>query len=154
MPRACTICTHPAIEAIDEALRGGDSAPKVAKAFNVSRDSVGRHRRHALDGPAAAATGQPGTHERAALALIDQAKAHAGVQYSAQDKAEAENLLAVSKLADANPASLAAQRELRLTISDFRRIWEDRPDTHEQAEVDALIKALTGPAPPAQRIDR
>ena len=106
MTRSCTICSNPNVSSIDAALRNGESYSTVANAFGVSKDSVGRHRRHTL----AETVPRDGTHERAGRDLIDEAKSRAGARYSAQDTAEAENLLAVSKLADANPSSLAAQR--------------------------------------------
>jgi hypothetical protein len=46
MPRVCTICTHPERAAIDQALVGGESAPRIAAKYRVSEDAVTRHRAH------------------------------------------------------------------------------------------------------------
>lgn len=51
MPQPCKVCTHAAGTAIDSALLDGVSASTVADHFNVSMDSVHRHRReHLLTG--------------------------------------------------------------------------------------------------------
>jgi hypothetical protein len=43
MGRPCTICTHPARQAIDKALIGGASMGEIAAKFRVTADAAGRH---------------------------------------------------------------------------------------------------------------
>lgn len=43
MPRACTVCTHAEMEAIDRALVGGTSLRDIAAQYNVSKTALGRH---------------------------------------------------------------------------------------------------------------
>ena len=46
MPRRCTICTHPAQAAIDEAMQAGVSYRHTAARFSVSPSSLVRHHQH------------------------------------------------------------------------------------------------------------
>jgi hypothetical protein len=50
MPRkVCTVCTHPKKAEIDAALVAGAMLQTIAKAFGVSRQSVGRHAQHVIE---------------------------------------------------------------------------------------------------------
>jgi hypothetical protein len=44
VPRPCSVCHHPAREAIDRAIVGGESAPRIAAQHRVSDDAIRRHR--------------------------------------------------------------------------------------------------------------
>jgi hypothetical protein len=46
MPRPCSICTHPEVQAMDQALQAGERFAGVARRFAVSEDALGRHARH------------------------------------------------------------------------------------------------------------
>lgn len=46
MPRVCTICTHPARQAMDLALIEGVPVLRIAAEYAVSDDAVTRHRAH------------------------------------------------------------------------------------------------------------
>ena len=48
MPRSCTICEHPEMEAIDRALVGETSNRSIASLFDVSEASVRRHKANHL----------------------------------------------------------------------------------------------------------
>ncbi len=48
MPRRCTICSHPDRSIIEEALRDGDSLRVLASRFDVTKDSLARHRQSHL----------------------------------------------------------------------------------------------------------
>jgi hypothetical protein len=140
----CKTCNHPDVEAINNRLAAGDSIRATAEAFGLDRTSLGRHAKaHALTVPAVG-DAPAGRHYAAAAALVDEVRRRLGDDYSAQELAEAENLLAVATLADANPASLAAARELRLTLGDFRQILEARPTESDPDEL-ALIAAMSAP---------
>jgi transposase len=40
MPRRCTVCDHPEIHSIDQALVSGESYRSVAKRFGLSESAV------------------------------------------------------------------------------------------------------------------
>jgi transposase len=44
MPRRCTVCDHPEIHSIDQALVSGESYRSVAKRFGLSESAVYRHK--------------------------------------------------------------------------------------------------------------
>jgi hypothetical protein len=44
LPRTCTVCSHPAREAIDEALVEGVAFPALAAKHGVSKDALSRHK--------------------------------------------------------------------------------------------------------------
>jgi hypothetical protein len=48
MSRACTICNHPAREAIDTALRAREPLRAIATRFGTSHFALHRHRHHHL----------------------------------------------------------------------------------------------------------
>ncbi len=43
MPRACTVCIHSDVKAIDAALNAEESFRSIAKRFDVTKDSLFRH---------------------------------------------------------------------------------------------------------------
>jgi hypothetical protein len=86
----------------------------------------------------------------AALDLIEQVRVAMGADYAAQDCAEAEHLRALAVLVDASPSNVAALRELRLTLAEFRKAAApERED--EQNALNALIASMRGPDPDARR---
>ena len=48
--RQCSICTHPAREAIDGALLGGEPGRGIARRYSVSEAAVRRHKANHLNG--------------------------------------------------------------------------------------------------------
>lgn len=48
MPRVCTVCEHPELEAIDKALVGGASNRSLASLYDVSEAAVRRHKTNHL----------------------------------------------------------------------------------------------------------
>jgi Fe-S oxidoreductase len=46
MPRTCTVCVHPAREAIDTALIAGEPYRGIAKRYEASEAAMFRHREH------------------------------------------------------------------------------------------------------------
>jgi len=46
MPRTCTVCVHPAREAIDKALIAGEPYRGIAKRYEASEAAMFRHREH------------------------------------------------------------------------------------------------------------
>lgn len=87
-----------------------------------------------------------GTHAADAQALIDAVRVVRGTDFDAQDQAEANALLALAAVVDANPANIGALRELRITLDGFRRDAV-RIDPREQHELAKLVAKLTGPPP-------
>ena len=51
MLRACSICTHPQRQAIDQALMAGVVFRNIARRFGTSTTAVHRHRHEHLPGP-------------------------------------------------------------------------------------------------------
>lgn len=43
MPRRCTVCSHPEMEAVNTALLTGEAYRAIARRFAVSKDAVERH---------------------------------------------------------------------------------------------------------------
>jgi hypothetical protein len=73
MPRACTICTHPARAAIDKALAGGATMRELAAKYRVSPDAMERHSAAHL--PARIVKAQEAEDVRQALDVVAQLKA-------------------------------------------------------------------------------
>lgn len=46
MPIPCSVCAHPKLAEINQALRNGTSLRKVARQYDLSKDAVSRHKRH------------------------------------------------------------------------------------------------------------
>jgi hypothetical protein len=86
------------------------------------------------------------THVADAERLIAAVRLVRGDESDAQDAAEANALLALAAVVDANPANIGALRELRITLDGFRRDAV-RVSPREQHELAELVAALTG-APP------
>jgi hypothetical protein len=148
MSRPCSICELPNIDDVNALLTSGVSVREVSRNFDLARATLGRHASHLeADRPTNADTSTIGSGERvgtqlaAALDLIAEVKARAGDAYGAQDHAEGEHLLLLAGAVDASP-SVASIRELRLTLSEFRRAAEPE-DEDERFAVAALVAALS-----------
>jgi hypothetical protein len=90
---------------------------------------------------------KPASHVADARALIDAVKLVRGDAYDAQAVAEANALLALAAVVDANPSNIGALRELRATLAGFRHDAAVRVDPRDDIEFAQLIASLTGPPP-------
>ena len=70
MPRTCTICTHPELEAIDGALVAGVPFRNIAERYGKSATALFRHKSDHL--PAVLVTGQAVREEAHALDVVKQ----------------------------------------------------------------------------------
>jgi hypothetical protein len=89
---------------------------------------------------------KPSSHVADAQALIDAVIVVRGDGSRAQDAAEANALLALAAVVDANPANIGALRELRITLDGFRKDAV-RHDPREDLEFAQLVATLSGPPP-------
>jgi len=87
MARVCLCCRHLKREELDARLLAGDSSTAVAEAYEVSHDSVSRHRHKHLAGPMVAAA------EAALAALPDTEEARLERARLALSVAHGSNLL-------------------------------------------------------------
>jgi hypothetical protein len=141
--RPCSTCSRSDVDEIDAAIAASGSLRKIAAEFDTTDSAIRRHKEHSTDATAHSSPPDgPGRLRIAADALIAEVKARAGATYTAQDHAEAEYLIGVADLADANPTSVSAQREYRLTIAGFRTIGELVGDASDE-ELE-LVRALSG----------
>ena len=89
---------------------------------------------------------KPASHVADAQALIDAVKLVRSDVFNAQDAAEANALLALAAVVDANPSNIGALRELRITLDGFRKDAV-RTDPREDLEFAQLVATLRGPPP-------
>lgn len=146
MPRPCTICTHPTRAAIDQALVGGESAPKLAAKYRVSDDALTRHRAHI---PPALAKAQGVAETRQALDVV--------VQLRAINAATLAILKAARDADDHKLALLAIDRVQRQIELQARLLGEldDRPQINilvnpQWIELRATILQALQPYPEAR----
>jgi hypothetical protein len=143
MPRPCSICTDPGVEDVNSRLRAGDSLREVARTFGVARATLTRHAGHIEVGHPVDPEPAPGSHLAAAVALIGAVKVIRGDNYGPQDVAEGEHLRSLAVLVDATPTNVAAMRELRLSLAEFRRAGSSgAPD--ELDDLATLVAKLSG----------
>ena len=88
------------------------------------------------------------THTLDAEAVIAAVRLLRGTDWTAQDQAEAGQLLSLAGAVDADNTNVAALREFRLTLAQFRQ-GSFRPDPTEQMELAELIASISGPPPGA-----
>jgi len=85
MPRACTICTHPNLEAINGALITCQAYRTVAQRFAASPDAVLRHKAHL---PIALVQAQQAVEVARADTLLDQVRQLQAKALAILDRAE------------------------------------------------------------------
>ena len=146
MSRTCGVCQQPFVADLNAALQAGVSTREAARTFGVPRATLDRHRVHVEAGQPAPVSGPPGDsppgkHLAAASQLIAAVQVIRGVDWSAQDAAEAGNLRALAEAVDANPSNIGALREMRITLDGFRR-GSFKTDPSETQELAALIAAI------------
>ena len=102
MPRTCTICEHPEIEAIDRALVGETSNLSVSALYDVSESAIRRHKANHL--PAKLVMAQKAAEVVQADNLLEQVR---DLQQSTL------NILAEAEQAKQYRTALSAIREAR-----------------------------------------
>ena len=140
MSRPCSICLSPSRKDIDRAVMNRISVRETARTFGVSASAISRHRDHAGLVPGEVSTSGKRSHVATAQELIEAVKLIRGADFSAQDAAEAQQLLSVAQAAEADP-TIAVLRELRLTHAGFRRLsfQSDPSEAEEMAELVARL---------------
>ncbi len=116
---ACTVCSHPDREAIDQALAGGSDNATVATAHGLKKDAVRRHRHN---------------HLSAALKAVATRRERAGAR-KAVDRLEELHVRATALLDTAETEgnmtmTLGAVKELRGLVKDLARLtgeYDDKP---------------------------
>ena len=147
MSRTCTVCAHPAREAIDRALVGGAPYRRIAKQFAASAPAVLRHKAEHL--PAVMVKAQEAEGVAHALDVVKQLRAINGVSM--------EILTAARKSKDPDTALKAIdriQRQIELQAKLLGQL-DERPQVNvlvmpEWVQVRAVILTALGPFPEAR----
>jgi hypothetical protein len=136
MPKPCSICVSEKRDDIECAVMNRISVRETARTFGVSASAVTRHREHAGLVPGEVSNSGKRSHVTVAEELIEAVRVIRGTDFSAQDAAEAQHLLSVAQSAEADP-TIAALRELRLTLDQFRKLsfHTDQSETEEYGKL-------------------
>jgi hypothetical protein len=120
VPRKCSLCIDDRRQEIEQALLCGDSYRTVAQRFTVSRDAVGRHRKHL---PAALAKAQD---------LKEVARGDSLLAQLRDLNLQAQHLKVKAERAGDYRTALAAVRELTRLVELAARLsgeLNERPET-------------------------
>jgi hypothetical protein len=147
LPRTCTVCSHLARKAIDEALVEGVAFPALAAKYGVSKDALSRHKAKHL--PAKLVMAQAAEEVAQADSLLDQVRDLQARAHRILDKAESAGDLR---------AALGAIREARGNLELLARLLgelNEQPVVNlhlspEWLELRAVIVTALGPHPEAQ----
>jgi hypothetical protein len=111
LPRTCTVCSHPAREAMDEALVEGVAFPALAAKYSVSKDALSRHKAKHL--PAKLVMAQAAEEMVQADSLLDQIR---------DLQARARRILDKAESAGDLRTALGAIREVRGNLELLARL--------------------------------
>jgi hypothetical protein len=139
------VCISPDRPEIEQAVRAGSSLRQTAHKYGLSASSIARHAQHGAPQPPSPVTH---THTLDAEAVIAAVRLLRGLDWTAQDQAEAGQLLSLAGAVDEDKTNVAALREFRITLAQFRQ-GSFRPDPGEQMELAELIASISGPPPDA-----
>jgi hypothetical protein len=148
MPRSCTVCGHPEVEAINRALVAGEASRKIAARYgSVSRPAIQRHQENHL--PATLVRAKEAEEVAHADDLLDQVR---GLQ------ARTLAILEAAEETSQHRTALAAIREARSNLELLAKLLgelDDRPQVNvlvspEWLEVRALIVGALEPHPDAR----
>ena len=146
----CTVCAHPELEAIDLALRGGESTREVGRRFKIAKSNVIRHRARCIvlqdlrtTNAARRLAGEPQDKPMAMSEVLLKASAAARMLD--------DELVISERLGKAPPLSIL--RELRQSLRDLvemsvlaKRVAGDGPDGGLQILMpEAFMKAVAPP---------
>ena len=147
MPRTCTVCSHPAREAIDEALVEGVAFPALVAKYGVSKDALSRHKAKHL--PAKLVMARAAEEVAQADSLLDQVRDLQARAHRILDKAEGAGDLRTA---------LGAIREVRGNLELLARLLgelNEQPVVNlnlspEWLELRAVIVTALEPQPEAK----
>jgi hypothetical protein len=122
MPRKCSLCIHDERQEIEQSLLSGDSYRTIAQRFAVSRDAVGRHRRHL---PAALAHAREAKEITRGDSLVGQLR---------DLTSEAERLKEKAEQAGDYRTALAAVRELCRIVELVAKMTGEL-DSHTETKI-------------------
>lgn len=112
MARACTVCEHPEVEAVDAGLSGGESLRGLATRYDLDRSAISRHKQnhwnpgsHAVQAGTGTSPGNGTALERLELLFT-----------------RAERLLSRAERQGNVQHAVAASRELRMVTETLARI--------------------------------
>jgi hypothetical protein len=137
--KPCSCCISPNRAEIDRSVLNRHSGREIARKFGLSASSVARHRTHvALEPAPTTSTG----HRRQAEEMVGVVRLLRGTEWSPQEEAETGQLLSLATAVDTDPQNIAALRELRMTLAQFRK-GAFRPDEGEQQEMARLVASIS-----------
>ena len=130
MGRQCTVCIHPQITAIDEALIAGDSFASISAKYSLSPDAVKRHARngHINKGAVQASTA-------AQLALLKT-----GAEKLALCEQRMDMLFIKAEQANSLQAMLAINKEIRELVKLQMQV---SGELNERAQVNIDARSVT-----------
>jgi hypothetical protein len=141
----CKVCLSADRLEIEQAVRSGSSLRQAAQLYGLSASSIARHAQHGPPEPSSPVTR---THTTDAEEVIAAVRVLRGADWTAQDQAEAGQLLSLAGAVDEDKTNVAALREFRITLAGFRQ-GSFRPDPTDQMELAELIASISGPPPGA-----
>jgi len=83
MARTCTVCSHEDLEAIDNALSGGETVGWAATKFGLGRDALFRHRRNHMAALTAVHIARPRAVLARVTAQVNRLESYADDQHRA-----------------------------------------------------------------------
>ena len=127
MPRTCTICEHPEVEAIDRALVAGTALSSVSAKYRVSEDAMGRHKANHL--PAKLVMAEKAAEVAQADDLLEQVR---------DLQARTLAILEAAEETKQHRTALAAIREARSNLELLAKLLGE---LDERPQVNILISA-------------
>ena len=148
MPRKCSICSHPDVEGINEALVVGETLRDIAGRFGISKSSLARHKDAHL--PAHLAKAQDAEEAAQADDLLSQIEDLRGQAQVIKDKAE--------KAGDLRTALQGIRELVRIVelLAKLRGELDERPQINvllspQWVEVRAVLLQALSPYPDARQ---
>ena len=130
--QTCTVCTHEAKEAIDQALVAGGSRRTIANQYGLSDAAVGRHRENHL--PTTLVKAAEAQDEAHGSRLLDQAQGLVDEALASMERSKA-----AGKEKDVLGGIREARHSLELTGRITGELRESR-DAAPETALDAIIK--------------
>ena len=131
--QTCTVCTHEAKEAIDQALVAGGSRRTIANQYGLSDAAVGRHRENHL--PATLVKAAEAQDEAHGSRLLDQAQGLVDEALASMERSKA-----AGKERDVLGGIREARHSLELTGRITGELRDNNRDGTPDTALDAIIK--------------
>ena len=146
MARVCTICEHPGLDDIDQALGAGDPAREVATRFGLSDSAMFRHRRAHLAELTSVHPARVRAVETKVRMLVSRLESYADSAHqsgkgqlflsaSRELRASVELLAGITGELESRPTTqinVFATVEGRTLLSRLRAFGESHPDIQEE----------------------